>query len=255
MRWPSWSTESAEDKKKAVAPTRTWEEALTTPQWRQWIAPDTIIPTFILTATILASFRVYRRYLRQIPTATKISDSFWRKRSLFGTVTSVGDGDGFRLFHTPGGLMTGWGWFRRVPEGRALKDKTISVRIAGVDAPEGAHFGRPAQPGAQEALDWLTSYILHRRVRTYVFRKDQYDRAVGSVYVRRWLLRRDVGLEMLKRGLATVYEAKTGSEFGKLEDRYRRAEQIAQRKRKGIWAAKGKDFESPRDYKNRVASP
>ena len=128
------------------------------------------------------------------------------------------------------------------------------MRIAGVDAPEGAHFGRPAQPGAQEALDWLTSYILHRRVRTYVFRKDQYDRAVGSVYVRRWLLRKDVGLEMLKRGLATVYEAKTGSEFGKLEARYRSAEQTARRKRKGIWAAKGKDFESPREYKTRVGS-
>ena len=125
------------------------------------------------------------------------------------------------------------------------------MRLAGIDAPELAHFGRPSQPGAKEALDWLTSYILHRRVRNYVYKRDQYDRAVATVYVRRWLVRRDVGLEMLKRGLATVYEAKTGAEFGRLEDRYRRAEWWAKKRRKGIWGVEGK-FESPRDFKTRM---
>lgn len=40
---------------------------------------------------------------------------------------------------------------------------------------------------------------------------------------------------MIKAGLATVYEAKTGAEFGKLEAKYRKAEQWAKRKRKGMW--------------------
>jgi endonuclease YncB( thermonuclease family) len=57
---------------------------------------------------------------------------------------------------------------------------------------------------------------------------------------------------MLKAGLATVYEAKSGAEFGKLEDKYRSTEAWAKQKRIGIWSGNQKDFESPRDYKTRV---
>ena len=110
----------------------------------------------------------------------------------------------------------------------------ISIRIAGIDAPECSHFGRPAQPFSAEALDWLSSYILNRNVRTYVYKRDQFDRIVGTVYVRKWLIRRNVGLEMIKRGLATVYEAKSGAEFGGLKDVYIKAEAKAKRKKKGM---------------------
>lgn len=95
---------------------------------------------------------------------------------------------------------------------------------------------------------------MDRRVRAYIYKRDQYDRIVATVYVRRGLFRRDVGLQMLKAGLATVYEAKTGAEFGKLEDKYRSMEEWAKQKRRGIWSGKQKDFESPRDYKTRVTS-
>ena len=128
----------------------------------------------------------------------------------------------------------------------------VHVRLAGIDAPERAHFGRPSQPYSQEALDWLTSFVLHRRVRAYVYKKDHYDRAVATVYVRRWLLQRDVGLTMLRKGLATVYEAQSGAEFGALEEKYRRAERWAKLKRKGMWAGKKQDFESPRQYKSKM---
>lgn len=40
----------------------------------------------------------------------------------------MGDGDGFRLFHTPGGRMLGWGWFpgRKIPVDRVgLKENTV----------------------------------------------------------------------------------------------------------------------------------
>lgn len=88
-------------------------------------------------------------------------------------------------------------------------------------------------------------------MRAYIYKRDQYERAVATVYVRRWLLRRDVGLQMLRMGLATVYEAKSGTEFGGLEGKYRRAEQWAKMKRKGMWSKSNKDFESPRAYKTR----
>jgi endonuclease YncB( thermonuclease family) len=59
---------------------------------------------------------------------------------------------------------------------------------------------------------------------------------------------------MLKAGLATVYEAKSGAEFGDLEDNYRRVEAQARSKRKGIWSGKQEDFESPREYKKRISA-
>lgn len=86
--------------------------------------------------------------------------------------------------------------------------------------------------------------------------------------------RRDIGLEMLRRGLATTYEAKSGVEFGgpEMEAAYRAAETEAKAKNLGLWAAlksegKGKGwfrlekakkevnkapFETPRQFKTRM---
>lgn len=141
----------------------------------------------------------------------------------------------------------------------------ISVRLAGVDAPETAHFGRPAQPFSAEALNFLREYLLGKRVRAHIYRKDQYERVVATVYVRKppFFLKKDVGLEMLKQGLATTYEAKTGAEFGgdKVKAVYMATEAAARKKGKGLWAAeaggffglgKKKDIESPRAFKDRM---
>lgn len=90
-------------------------------------------------------------------------------------------------------------------------------------------------------------------MRARIYKRDQYDRVVATVWVRRWLLfRRDVGLEMLRRGLATTYEAKSGAEFGGLEAQYRAAEAKAKARRRGMWGGKGV-FESPREYKRKIA--
>lgn len=88
-------------------------------------------------------------------------------------------------------------------------------------------------------------------MRAYVYKKDHYDRIVASVFVRRWLIRRNVGLEMVKAGLATRYEAKTGGEYGGNKAALEKAEAKAKRKKLGMWSGKKKDFESPRDYKTK----
>ncbi|ETI26272.1 hypothetical protein G647_03049 [Cladophialophora carrionii CBS 160.54] len=277
MPWPKlWSSSTKDEGDSAEAiPTkanRNWESTTTTVaeaaesvqrntaeavsgQLKAFTQPETIVAAVLLSATSLGLYRFYRSYLRRIPQATNINPGYLGRRSLVGQVTSVGDGDNFRMYHTPGGRLAGWGWlpWRRVPtEKKALKDQTIHVRLAGIDAPEMAHFGRPCQPYAQEALDWLTAYLVGRRVRTYVYRADQYGRVVGTVYVWKKLWRRDVGLQMLKAGYATIYEAKTGVEFGRAkEERYRRAEWWAKMRRKGMWAGNQRDYESPREYKNR----
>ncbi|KAL9710671.1 putative endonuclease lcl3 [Leucoagaricus gongylophorus] len=82
---------------------------------------------------------LYARYGRRIRnTDWIVPDYFEKNRWIRGVVTSVGDADNFRFFHTP--LLGGWHWplkFRKVPTlNKELVNQTLHVRIAGVDAPE-----------------------------------------------------------------------------------------------------------------------
>ncbi|KAF2217643.1 hypothetical protein CERZMDRAFT_5648, partial [Cercospora zeae-maydis SCOH1-5] len=206
---------------------------------------------------------LYKRYLRRIRTAEYLSPKLLRKKSLFGYVTRVGDADNFRFYHTPLGRVAGWGWHRRIPtKPTELSDETIHVRIAGIDAPELPHFGRPGQPHGKSALDWLTGQLLNEKVRILPLAKDQYGRVVGTVHMRRLLFwRRDVGLEMIKAGWAGVYEAKTGAEYAGKEKEYREAEARAKQAKVGMWGEPGvmnkllgkkkEKLESPREFKSR----
>lgn len=291
MVWPFGSRAATKDHDDEHTPPTTravsWSESLRRAEADPLGAAKEWAPVVLFSFAGFGALQIYANYLRRIPGAAFVRPSLFRSRSLFGRVTSVGDGDGFHLFHTPGGRAVGWGWLRKVPETKKeLKDRTvhippscygaihetssptdsffffsppfrttqIPIRIAGVDAPEGAHFGRPAQPFAAEALTWLSQYILNRNVRAYIYKRDQYNRIVATVYIRRFLIRRDVGLEMIKRGLATTYEAKSGGEYGGLKATYEAAEANAKRQRKGMWSVKPRKFESPREYKSRYQS-
>lgn len=91
--------------------------------------PSTLIAATILTVASLGFLRFYKSFLRRIPEAPNIRPDFFRKRSIVGKVTSVGDGDNFRIYHTPGGWLAGWGWipWRKVPTDRKmLKNNTVS---------------------------------------------------------------------------------------------------------------------------------
>lgn len=65
----------------------------------------------------------------------------------------------------------------------------------------------------------------------------------------------------MKAGLATIYEAKAGAEFGGVEDKYRAAEKKARESQVGMWAkpslrqrlsgVQTKKLETPREYKAR----
>ncbi|VUC19836.1 unnamed protein product [Clonostachys rosea] len=258
MVWPFGSSGSGKEKNsdndsnaKSKQPV-SWSDSLSISTPDQFAAAKEWAPMVVFSLAGLGALQLYSNYLRRIPGAAFVRPSFFRNRSLYGRVTSVGDGDNFHMFHTPGGKAVGWGWLRRIPNTRKeLKDRTIPIRIAGVDAPEGAHFGKPAQPFAAEALKWLSDYTLHRNVRAYVYKRDQYNRIVATVYVRRFFIRRNVGLEMVKRGLATTYEAKSGGEYGGLKEVYEKAEAKAKKQRKGMWSGKPSEFESPRQYKDK----
>ncbi|KAJ3370149.1 putative endonuclease lcl3 [Allomyces arbusculus] len=155
----------------------------------------------------------------EIPLRAPAKGTTSKPLRLRGYAVSVGDSDGFRFYHTP--------TLRpftpsQLPGRLRNKDVTISVRLAGVDCPEAAHFGMTAQPYSYEAMAYTVSRLLpgatvrpgaakfargtfstavsqiddnqSRRsptvggvagyVQIDVFRRDQYDRAVAMVWYR-----------------------------------------------------------------------
>ena len=64
------------------------------------------------------------------------------QRKLIGRVPHVGDSDNFRIIHFPPFLSP---IYSLLPMQKKMKlsEETIHVRIAGIDAPECAHFGMP----------------------------------------------------------------------------------------------------------------
>ncbi|KAG0693879.1 hypothetical protein DFH29DRAFT_370226 [Suillus ampliporus] len=215
---------------------------------------------FLGSVSTLGATFVYRRYFRRLRTAEWVTPDVLERRGwVRGVVTSVGDADNFRLYHTP---AIGWRWplkFRRVPTlSKELKDQTIHVRIAGVDAPEGAHFGRPAQPYAAEALTWLKNTIEGKTVYCQLVRRDQYSRIVSVVtlpppFLPGWLTTgRSLALEMLRAGTGLTYE-QAGAEYGKYgKDEFIRVEAEARAARRGMWKH-GTAGETPAQYKRRYA--
>jgi hypothetical protein len=125
MRWPPWSSDSPQgsnsDKKDSIS----WTNSLNATNWAHYTDPRTLVPTVLLTTTILVSFGLYQSYLRRIPAAGYLKRDGIRGKRLLGTVTRVGDGDNFHLFHTPGGRLAGWGWLRKVPEWKGGQKNTV----------------------------------------------------------------------------------------------------------------------------------
>lgn len=212
--------------------------------------PKVLLLSAGLTTSIFVGFRLYRRYFRRIRTYLDLTPQIMDSgRTLYGKVTRVGDGDNFRFYHTPGGALLGWGWLRHVPTGRStLKDQTLMVRLCGVDAPERAHFGKPAQPFSEEALQWLKNYLMGRNVTITPYLIDQYKRVVARTQVWKWTGKKDVSAEMIRQGVGVVYEGKVGAEFGDNEDWYRRLEKRAKLMRRGLWLL-GKKLTLPGEFK------
>lgn len=100
-----------------------WNDSLNVEHFRD---PSTWVAAFVATTVLFGGIKFYRVYLRRIPSVEYIHPDKYRRRTIFGKVTSVGDGDGFHLYHTPGGHLAGWGWLRRVPtQKKALKGQTV----------------------------------------------------------------------------------------------------------------------------------
>ncbi|KAF9434817.1 putative endonuclease lcl3 [Entomortierella beljakovae] len=216
--------------------------------------PESVRP-YVITSTVfglgIGVFVLYKSKLRRIPTTDYLTPSSLQgKRILKGRVTSVGDSDNFRFYHTPGGVLAGWGWLRHVPkDSKELKNQTLHIRVAGVDAPEGAHFGMPSQPFSKESLEWLRGELVGKTVLIKPYSKDRYDRVVSMAWYPRsipFLPKKNVSIEMLKMGFGQVYR-QAGSEYGGMLSTFESLEADAKRRKIGIWSLK--DHVSAADHK------
>ncbi|OBA18957.1 SNase-domain-containing protein [Metschnikowia bicuspidata var. bicuspidata NRRL YB-4993] len=212
--------------------------------------PKVLLLSGGVTAGAFFSFRFYGRFIRRRRTYLDLTPRILDgQQKLRGRVTRVGDGDNFRFYHTPGGALMGWGWARKVPEKRKdLKNETLMIRLCGVDAPERAHFGNPSQPFSEEALWWLQKYLMGRSVTITPYSIDQYKRVVARAQVWKLTGKKDVSAEMLRNGLAVVYEANQGAEYGENEHWYRKLEAKAKAKKRGLWS-QGRKLVTPGDFK------
>ncbi len=131
-----------------------------------------------------------------------------------GVVTHVTDGDTL--------------WVRPARGG-----EPIEIRIVDIDAPEGC------QPFGPQAKKALAALVLRQSVEVRTRGKDDFDRTLAQVRLRR----QDVGAWLVKEGHAwsTGYRGKEGP-YERLEDQARDA-------RRGLWSKPGPV--EPRSFRRR----
>lgn len=128
---------------------------------------------------------------------------FEEKRSIYGFVERVIDGDTIRVTHVPKFPIDGY-----IPEPirkRGISDITISIRFYGVDAPETAkNKNQTSQPFGDDAKLFTSNNVYHQMVKITLLQKDKYGRAVGAVETIS-NPSKDLSIELAKRGLAELY--------------------------------------------------
>lgn len=130
---------------------------------------------------------------------------FEEKRSIYGFVERVMDGDTIRISHAPFYPFDG-----KVPSPitkRGISDMTIAVRLYGIDAPEVAkNKNQTSQPFGEESKQFTSDTVFHKMVKVTLLQKDKYGRVVGAVETIDGLVpSKDLSIELAKRGLAELY--------------------------------------------------
>ena len=124
-------------------------------------------------------------------------------------------------------------------------DIDIKDWLAGIDAPETfkKKWG-PEQPYRDEAKKYLTGLVLNMVVDIKGYGFWAYNHILGVIFLG-W---RNVNLEMVKQGLATVYRGSQPCGFDVTP--YREAETEARKAGRGIWS-RGEKYVSPKKWRER----
>ncbi|ELQ75801.1 putative SNase-like domain protein [Trachipleistophora hominis] len=181
-----------------------------------------------LLIAISALAKLLHKRFRPIQT----NKQFKLNHTIHAIVTKVCDGDTIRVRHRPT-----WSCMRTTK-------RTILVRLYGIDAPECAHFGMPAQPYSKESTALLRKYVMGKKVYVTKLGTDRYDRCIGRVVVDGV----DVSVMMVRMGMACVYVGYNAI-YGRWYDKLVRCEKRAKKRALGMWK---EGVELPMDYKRRM---
>lgn len=128
----------------------------------------------------------------------------------------------------------------KVSDGDTVKlEKTGTVRLIGIDSPE-LHFQGKAQPGGEEAGDFVRRALLNKEVRVQLCAKQPYDRyGRGLAFI--YLLDRNgnevlFNREIVRQGYARVYSLRPCTID---EDAWNADYENARRARRGLFATLG----------------
>lgn len=130
-------------------------------------------------------------------------------------VASVFDGDSFNL--------------------TAADNRTVRVRIAGIDAPE------KSQPYAQKSRESLESLLNAGPIVLTPVKMDRFERWVAHVSVNR----QDIGLAQIERGYAWFFVRYQQDLDEQRRTDYARAESTARREGLGLWAGIAASAKNP----------
>lgn len=116
--------------------------------------------------------------------------------------------------------------FYAVREGTKKK-----FRLIGIDTPEFSHFGKPEEPYAQEATDFLSDMVLYHTVilSEDLQPLDKYKRSLVYVYMSDSTF---VNAELVEKGWATTMTIPPNVEYS---DHFRKLQSEARIKKIGIW--------------------
>lgn len=110
----------------------------------------------------------------------------------------------------------------------------------------------PSQPFGDEAKEYVSKLVLGKKVKVTLLSKDRYGRALGKVETKRKFVvlgRTDLSLQLIRRGLATLYTG-GGAQYSNNLDILQSKEAEAKKEKRGIWSL-GNDMITPAEFKRR----
>ena len=116
-------------------------------------------------------------------------------------------------------------------DGSSPRDAPVKVRIHAIDAPE------QSQPHGRRARQAMRTLVHQQRVQLRCVDTDPYGRRVCQVFkpATAGAARQDVGLALVKQGLAWWYRQYSQAQTPADRARYEAAEQAARTRRIGLW--------------------
>lgn len=91
---------------------------------------------------------------------------------------------------------------------------------------------KEGQPFAEESKKYLEGLILNKQVDIFISKTDNYGRNICQVEIRG----KDIQMDLVKQGLAWVYDRYVKGPTSDRGNKYKQEEAIAKKERRGLWS-------------------